>query len=135
MKDLNFTDLPWLLDKQIEAQLQEKARIKADKEATEQKITSEMSEPPVDQSDTQNEETLAEEPEFEDLPYSSATLNRLYALGYAAFEAIPRLSYLQSDEWYHFATQTMALNMDKHRNLRHRVAWGKYIASGIRISP
>ena len=135
LNHLNFTDLPWLLDKQIEAQLQEKARIKADKEATEQKIASETSEPPVGQSDTQNEETLAEEPEFEDLPYSSATLNRLYALGYAAFETIPRLSYLQSDEWYHFATQTMALNMDKHRNLRHRVAWGKYIASGIQIRP
>jgi outer membrane PBP1 activator LpoA protein len=159
LKDLNFADLPWLLNKQIEARLREKARIKAEKEAaeaqalallqartadsnmsleeetTKPKNVSESSAPAVEESDTQNKEAPLEEPQFEDLPYSSATLNRLYALGYAAFEAIPRLSYLQSDEWYQFATRTMALNMDEHRNLRHRVAWGKYITDGIRISP
>ncbi len=61
-------------------------------------------------------------------------MNRLYALGYAAYEAIPQLSYLQSDEWYHFDTHTLSLRMDENRNLRHKVAWGEYQADGISIS-
>jgi outer membrane PBP1 activator LpoA protein len=80
-------------------------------------------------------EPLIEEIEIEALPYNSATLNRLYALGHTAFETIPQLSYLQSDEWYHFDTHTMSLNMDENRNLRHSVAWGEYTTDGITITP
>ncbi len=144
---LNFSGLPWLLTQQIDMQLRDKTRIRAEKEAEEQTraralaLAQGLPDPFPDPKDEQktlaegNSTEIEEEPAFEDLPYNSATLNRLYALGFAAFETIPQLSYLQSDEWYHFDTHTLSLNMDENRNLRHRVAWGKYIADGIRIVP
>ncbi len=142
LKGLHFADLPWLLNKQVEAQSREKARILAEKEAAEaeaQALAQGLPVPPpeatAEEAILENAEIPAEEIPFEDLPYKSATLNRLYAVGYAAFEAIPQLAYLQSDEWYHFETQTLSLNMDEFRNLRHSVAWGEYIADGVSISP
>jgi len=145
LKDLNFTDLPWILKKQLEMQLQEKASLRAEKEAAEARALAQgqaqgLAVPlPNDAVEQEivadNAGALIEEALLQDLPYRSATLNRLYALGYAAYEAIPQLGYLQSDEGYHFDTQTMSLNMDEYRNLRHSVAWGKYIADGISISP
>jgi len=134
---LSFSDLPWLLNKQIDMQLREKTRIVTEKKEKEQAKTRALA---LAQGLPDPFPPLPEEQEVipdtvENLPYTSATLNRLYALGFAAFEAIPQLSYLQSDEWYHFDTQSMSLNMDEYRNLRHRVAWGKYVADGIRISP
>jgi outer membrane PBP1 activator LpoA protein len=130
LKGLNFADLPWLLNRQLEMQLREKASLRAEKEVAKAKSLA------ATQGQAQDLVVpLPDEPLLQDLPYRSATLNRLYALGYAAYEAIPQLGYLQSDEWYHFDTQTMSLNMDEFRNLRHSVAWGKYIADGISISP
>jgi len=142
---LNFADLPWILNKQIEMQLREKSRLSAEKEAAEAKslaltqvqgLAAPLPDEPVEQEIVAvNSGILNEDPLLQDLPYRSATLNRLFALGYAAYEAIPQLGYLQSDEWYQFDTQTMSLNMDEYRNLRHSIAWGKYIADGISISP
>jgi outer membrane PBP1 activator LpoA protein len=140
LKDLKFADLPWLLNKQVESQARESARIKAEQEAAEaeaqalaQGLPAPEVELPTDPVPV-DAEPLIEEIEFEALPYNSATLNRLYALGHTAFETIPQLSYLQSDEWYHFDTHTMSLYMDENRNLRHTVAWGKYTADGITIT-
>lgn len=119
IKDLHFADLPWLLDKQIELQAQEQEQeqtIKTDSPAL--TVTAELA--PLEATPL--------------LPYTSATLNRLYALGFTAFESIPQLAYLQSDDWYRFETETMSLNMDKHRNLRHRIAWGKYTNNGISVT-
>ncbi|MEE9446904.1 MAG: penicillin-binding protein activator [Arenicellales bacterium] len=67
------------------------------------------------------------------LPYNNATLNRLYALGYAAFEVIPKISQLQSDPWLEFNAHTMTLSMDENHNLNHRMAWGKYTQNGVQI--
>lgn len=69
------------------------------------------------------------------LPYTNSTLNRLYALGYAAFAVIPQLSDLQADEYYQFETPMMSLSMDDNRNLQHSVAWGEYTANSITGSP
>ena len=72
---------------------------------------------------------------FPRLPYSNSTLNRLYALGYAAFEVIPQLTDLQADKYYQFETPMMSLSMDDNRNLQHSVAWGRYTANSITRSP
>ncbi len=142
LKDLKFADLPWLLNRQVESQARESARIKAEKEAAEaeaqalaQGLPTPQTELPATDSVPVVAEPLIEEIEIEALPYNSATLNRLYALGHTAFETIPQLSYLQSDEWYHFDTHTMSINMDENRNLRHSVAWGEYTTDGITITP
>ncbi len=68
------------------------------------------------------------------LPYASPTLNRLYALGYAAFEVIPQLNQLQTDQYYQFQTPVMSLRMDETRNLQHEVGWGEYTADNIAVS-
>ncbi len=134
LKDLHFADLPWLLDKQVQLQARERARAQAQA----QTLTTEANAPASDATTAVMSEPATPEPtEIETgpiLPYTSATLNRLYALGFTAFESIPQLAYLQSDDWYRFETQTMSLNMDAHRNLRHRVAWGKYINNGISVT-
>lgn len=142
LKGLQFADLPWLLSKQLETQAREAAKIKAQQDAAKNQLqvsTEGLSTAPPKIPGTEktsgNNDALPEETPFEKLPYSSATLNRLYALGYTAFEAIPQLSYLQSDEWYHLDTETMSLTMDQFRNLRHSVTWGKYVADGITITP
>lgn len=69
------------------------------------------------------------------LPYSNSTLNRLWALGYTAFEAIPQLMHLQADDQYQLQTRMMMLKMDANRNLIHDVAWGKYTENNISILP
>ena len=138
LKDLQFTDLPWLLHKEIAAQEREKARIRAAEEAAEAAARAQAQGAPApvpEAPDTTLEAEESAEPEFTGLPYSSATLNRLYALGYTAYATIPQLNYLQSDEWYRFETQTMSINMDEYRNLKHSVAWGRYVADGIRLVP
>lgn len=127
LKDLHFADLPWLLNKQIQLQTHVQAKAQTPTKSAE---TDTAAPEPATASTT----GLAPIESAPLLPYTSATLNRLYALGYTAFESIPQLAYLQSDDWYRFETETMSLNMDQHRNLRHRVAWGKYINNGIAIT-
>jgi len=131
LKDLQFTDLPWLLDGQLKLQAGDAARLKALADAKvapgEPQQENVITRSDIRQNNPGNTGTAAA------LPYSSATLNRLYALGISAYQAIPQLSYLQADNWYRFDTDTLSLTMDSSRNLRHRVAWGKYGANGISI--
>jgi len=131
LKGLQFTDLPWLLDGQLKLQAEEAARLKALADATAAPSAA-QTENVIIQPDTGSiADTTQSKPTS--LRYSSATLNRLYALGNAAYQAIPQLGYLQADNWYRFDTDTLSLTMDSSRNLRHRVAWGKYGANGISV--
>ena len=142
LKGLEFTDLPWLLDGQLRLQAEQAAKLKALADAKAAAERPQQENPDIDPADAgaaQNtlRDTRPPSNVIDDtpapLPYSSATLNRLYALGVAAYQTIPQLGYLQADNWYRFDTDTLSLTMDSARNLRHRVAWGKYGANGISV--
>lgn len=145
LKGLEFTDLPWLLDGQRRLQEQEAARLKALADAKNAIDPSQQQSTATDPGEARTEQTGENNPADADtltnstgdrpapLPYTSATLDRLYALGVAAYQTIPQLSYMQADNWYRFDTDTLSLTMDSARNLRHRVAWGKYGANGISV--
>lgn len=113
MKGLSFSELPWLLTQ----------------ESFSAANSLELSNTPSIQ-DPSNAANLNDT-----LPYQHAALNRLYALGFAAFETIPEIGFLRADSWYQYDSQTMLLNMDQNRNIQHEVAWGEYTTNGISVSP
>lgn len=110
LNGLNFTDIPWLLD-----------RLAA---------KTNHSEP-----DTQTPSTAPSlvARNSGSLKYGDSSLDRLYALGYAAYEVIPNLPRLQADPWQQFIGKTMRLRLDQDRNLSHSNAWGTFTQDGINV--
>lgn len=108
-QDLNglvFPDLPWVMSK-LKSKL-------------------------VKQQQPSNILTVAPSSENLSLPYQRQVFNRLYALGYAAFELIPQLGLSSSDSRARLDTKTMQLYLGEKSNLLHKVAWGKYTSNGVK---
>ncbi len=110
LNGLNFVDLPWLMDG----------------------LNSQALNPEDSTDETAQTSTLVVKAR-QNLRYGGSGLDRLYALGYAAYEVIPELARLHADPWQQFIGKTMSLRLDENRNLNHESAWGAFTQDGVSI--
>ncbi len=67
------------------------------------------------------------------LPFGGSPLDRLYALGHAAFNVIPHLTQFATNPRYSFTDTTMALTMTGQNTLQRVFSWARYSRQGIVI--
>ncbi len=128
LEGLSFVDLPWLLGQPSfnDPTLVETNSATVDEQAP---STDAVIEPEIE---NQLAATLAAS-RTNNLRYGGSALDRIYALGYAAYEAIGQLGTLQANPTQWMNGRTMRLRMDEFRNIDHDRVWGQFTESAVRV--
>ncbi|MFT5274176.1 MAG: outer membrane PBP1 activator LpoA protein [Saprospiraceae bacterium] len=135
LNGLSFVDLPWLLNGLVDSDSDLKLNLNWDLDEELKPNTDSNTNPDIaTEADLTSNTPLLVTTTQDILKYGGSSLDRLYALGYAAYEVIPQMARLQADPWQQFKGKTMSLRLDQHRNLNHESTWAKFTQDGVNVS-
>ncbi|MFT6156849.1 MAG: outer membrane PBP1 activator LpoA protein, partial [Neolewinella sp.] len=135
LNGLSFVDLPWLLNGLVDSDSDLKLNLNSDLDEELKPNTDSNTNPDIaTEADLTSNTPLLVTTTQDILKYGGSSLDRLYALGYAAYEVIPQMARLQADPWQQFKGKTMSLRLDQHRNLNHESTWAKFTQDGVNVS-